>query len=88
MARPCREPLRIPPLPTTAQRMQPPGKRWRSKSRVLEEVLRRRRVLPTAGLGERESYVSALLEHFKQVCVDGCTSGGMNHSITTVGKAL
>jgi len=48
-------------------------------------------VLPTAGLGERESYVSALLEHFKQACVDGwdgCTSVGMNRSITMVVKAL
>lgn len=49
MAVPCREPLRMPPLPTTAQRTQRPGTPSLSKRRLLAEVLRSRRVLPTTG---------------------------------------
>lgn len=49
IALPCREPLRMPPLPTTAQRTQPLGKASLSKRCLLAEALRSRRVLPTAG---------------------------------------
>lgn len=50
MALPCREPLRMPPLPTTAQRTQPPEKAALSKRCRLAEALRSWRVLPTTGM--------------------------------------